>query len=58
MINIKEQSEGICPSCEAQLVLGEGIVDGDAFSRDAKCPQCDIEVVLIYDLVFSEIVEK
>ena len=31
MTNIKEQSEGICPSCEAQLELGEGIVEGDTF---------------------------
>jgi ssDNA-binding Zn-finger/Zn-ribbon topoisomerase 1 len=57
MTNIKEQSEGICPSCEAQLELGEGIVEGDTFSRDAKCPQCDFEGKQIYDLVFSEIIE-
>jgi DNA-directed RNA polymerase subunit RPC12/RpoP len=52
------QTEDICPDCAAQLELGEGVVEGDTFSREARCPRCDFEGEQIYNLVFSEIVEK
>lgn len=58
MTTTNEPLEGICPDCKAQLVLGEGIVEGDTFSRDARCPQCDFEGEQVYNLVFSEIVKK
>jgi len=58
MTMAKKAIEGICPDCNAQLVLGEGIVEGDTFSRYAQCPQCGFEGEQIYELVFSEIVEK
>lgn len=58
MAGNKEQQEDICPNCEAQLELGEGIVEGDTFSRDARCPRCEFEGEQIYDLVFSEILKK
>jgi len=58
MAKIKEQQEDLCPKCEADLELGEGIVEGDTFTRDAKCPQCDFEGEQIYSLVFSELIEK
>lgn len=58
MSKTKEQLEGVCPNCAAQLELGEGVVEGDVFNRAARCPQCDFEGEQIYDLVFSEIVKK
>jgi hypothetical protein len=58
MSGIKKQQEDICPECKAQLDLGEGIVEGNTFSRDAKCPRCDFEGEQVYNLVFSSIVAK
>lgn len=51
-------TEGICPDCNAHLVLGEGIVEGDTFSRGARCPQCGFEGEQIYNLIFSEIIRQ
>lgn len=53
MTTTNEPLEGICPDCKAQLVLGEGIVEGDTFSRDARCSQCDFEGEQIYTTWFS-----
>lgn len=58
MTTTNEPLEDICPDCKAQLVLGEGIVEGDTFSRDARCPLCDFDGEQIYTLVFSEILKK
>ena len=40
------------------MELGEGVVEGDTFSRDARCPRCESEGEQIYNLIFSVIVEK
>lgn len=58
MIKEKKTIEGICPDCNAQLKLGEGIVEGDTFSREAQCPQCGFEGEQIYNLIFSEIIRQ
>lgn len=58
MAKIGEQQKDICPQCEAQLELGEGVVEGDTFSRDVRCSHCDFEGEQIYHLVFSELIEK
>ncbi len=58
MAKAKKSIEGICPDCNAHLQLGEGIVEGETFSREAQCPQCGFEGEQMYKLVFSEFIEQ